>query len=108
VRKPDEEKFTKDTKGFGVEVYRDENNNILLYIAETGAIAAIPAGGAGQPAKSKEPKWLYGRVFRVRKADEKDFNDKTQKHGAEIYKDENTNYNVYMTDSGSICVFPGK
>ena len=106
VRKADEKEFTKDTRAFGVEVYKDENNNNLLFITETGAISVIPAGGAAKPANSKEPKWLYGRAFRVRKADEKDFNDKTQKHGAEIYQDENTNYRFYMTESGWICVFP--
>jgi len=108
VRKPDEKDFSKDTKAYGVEVYLDENNNNLLYISETGAIAVVQARGNTKPTGSKEPKWLFGRSFRVRKADEKDFNDKTQKHGAEIYKDENTNNLVYLTDSGWICVFQGK
>ncbi|MBI1913532.1 MAG: hypothetical protein HYS12_02070 [Planctomycetes bacterium] len=109
VRKADEKDFTKDTKAYGVEVYMDENNNNLLYITETGAIAVVPASANTKPAGSKEPKWLFGRSFRVRKADEKDFNDRTQKHGAEIYKDENTTNNlVYLTDSGWICVFQGK
>src|SRR5207249_913979 len=30
VRKADEKEFTKDTRAFGVEVYKDENNNNLL------------------------------------------------------------------------------
>jgi len=108
VRKADEKDFTKDTQAYGVEVYMDENNNNLLYITETGAIAVVPAGGASKPSSSKEPKRLFGRSFRVRAADEKDFNDKTKKHGAEIYKDENTGNLVYLTDSGWICVFQGK
>ena len=77
-----------------------------------GAAARAPGAAARppntKPSSSKEPKWQFGRSFRVRKADEKDFNEKTQKHGAEIYKDENTNNLVYMTDSGSLCVFQGK
>ena len=60
------------------------------------------------PAGSKKPEWQLGRIFSVRKADEKNFNEKTQKHGAEIYKDENTGNLVYLTDSGWICVFQSK
>src|SRR5262249_38536793 len=78
VRKADEKDFTKDTKAYGVEVYLDENTNNLLYTTETGAIAVVPASGAAKPSGSKDPKRLFGRSFRVRKADEKDFNDKTQ------------------------------
>jgi hypothetical protein len=108
VRKPDEKDFTKDTQAFGVEVYKDENNNNLLYITETGAIAVVPVSGQTKPSSSKEPSWRFGRSFRVRAAEEKDFNEKTKKHGAEIYKDENTGNLVYLTDSGWICVFQGK
>jgi hypothetical protein len=33
--------FTKDTRKFGIEVYRDENNGNLIYISETGSIAVV-------------------------------------------------------------------
>jgi len=108
VRKADEKVFGKDTKAFGVEVYKDVNANTLIYIAESGAIAVVPAGKLDQPSSSKEPKWLYGRAFRVRKADEKDFNDKTQSFGAEIYRDETAGHQVYMTEAGALVVTPGK
>src|SRR5262249_49634526 len=88
VRKADEKEFGKDTKMVGVEVYRDENTGNLIYLCETGSIAVVPGAGVTKPASSKEPKWSFGRSFRVRKADELDFTPKTQKYGAEVYKDE--------------------
>jgi hypothetical protein len=108
VRKADEKMFTKDTKTYGVEVYKDENAGTLIYVSETGAIAVVPLGGLAKPSSSKEPKWLYGRAFRVRKADEKDFNDKTQSFGAEVYKDESSGNLVYISETGALVVTPGK
>jgi hypothetical protein len=43
VRKAGEADFNKDTKKYGLEVFRDENNGNLIYISETGAIAVVPA-----------------------------------------------------------------
>jgi hypothetical protein len=42
VRKAGEADFNKDTKKYGLEVFRDENNGNLIYISETGAIAVVP------------------------------------------------------------------
>lgn len=42
VRKSNEDDFTKETKKYGIEVFRDENNGNLIYISETGAIAVVP------------------------------------------------------------------
>ncbi len=43
VRKGGEADFTKDTRKFGVEVFRDESTNNVVYISETGSIAVVPA-----------------------------------------------------------------
>jgi len=43
VRKSGEAYFTKDTRKFGVEVFRDETAQNLVYISETGSIAVVPA-----------------------------------------------------------------
>jgi hypothetical protein len=43
VRSAGERNFTKDTKKFSVEVFRDENNGNLVYVSETGSIAVVPA-----------------------------------------------------------------
>jgi hypothetical protein len=42
VRKAGEADFNKDTKKYGIEVFRDENNGNLIYISETGGIAVVP------------------------------------------------------------------
>ena len=104
VRKADEKQFSKDTRMYSVEVYKDDNANMLLYVSETGDIAVVPAAGVDKPSSSKEPKWLYGRSFRVRKANEPDFNDMTQKFGAEVYQDENTGNLVYIAETGTLAV----
>ncbi len=108
VRKADEKMFSKDTKTYGVEVYKDDNVNTLIYVCETGAIAVVPAGGLTKPGNSKEPKWLYGRAFKVRKAGEPNFTDKTQSFGAEVYKDETSGNLVYLSEKGALVVAPGK
>jgi hypothetical protein len=42
VRKSTEDNFTEKTQKIGVEVFRDENNGNLIYIAENGSIAVVP------------------------------------------------------------------
>ena len=41
VRKAGEEKFTKETKKYGVEIFQDPNVNTLVAISESGSIAAV-------------------------------------------------------------------
>jgi hypothetical protein len=41
VRKAGEVDFTNATKMIGLEVFRDENNGNLIYVAETGSIAVV-------------------------------------------------------------------
>jgi hypothetical protein len=105
VRQGDDKDFTK-AKKFGVEVYKDENANMLVYITETGSIAVVPAGTLSKPASSKEPTVQFGRSFQVRKADEPNFTDKTQRFGTEVYKDEITGNSVYISETGQIAVLP--
>jgi hypothetical protein len=42
VRKAGEPDFNKDTKKYGIEVFRDENNGNIIYITEAGDIAVVP------------------------------------------------------------------
>ena len=42
-RKSSEYDFNKDTKKFGVEVWKDEENGNIIYVSETGSIAVVPA-----------------------------------------------------------------
>ena len=43
VRKAGEADFTKETRKIGIEVFRDESTNNLVYISETGSIAVVPS-----------------------------------------------------------------
>lgn len=43
ARKSTEADFTKETKKFGVEVFKDDNNGNWIYISENGDIAVVPA-----------------------------------------------------------------
>lgn len=40
-RSSGEADFTKDTKKFGIEVFRDENNGNLIYISENGSLSVV-------------------------------------------------------------------
>ena len=40
-RKFSEFDFNKDTKKYGIEVYKDEENGNLIYVSETGSIAVV-------------------------------------------------------------------
>jgi len=104
VRKADEKEFSDKTKMYGIEIYKDENAGTLLFVSDAGSIAVVPAGNVNKPASSKDPKWAHGRSFRVRKGNEPDFNDKTQKYGAEVYDDENTGKRIYISETGAIAV----
>jgi hypothetical protein len=64
--------------------------------------------GYGQESKVKAPLWLHGMNVKARKADENDFNKDTKKYGIEVYKDENNGNLIYITETGSIAVVPGK
>jgi hypothetical protein len=108
VRKGGENDFTKDTKKYGVEVFKDENTGYFIYISETGSIAQAPAAPKPADGKTKAPTWMHGLEFRVRKAGESDFTKDTKKYGVEVFKDENTGYLVYICETGAIAVVPGK
>ena len=108
VRKAGEADFTKDTRKFGVEVFKDENTGYLVYVSETGAIAVVPGKPAPPDAKAKAPTWLHGMEFRVRKAGEAEFGTGTKKWGLEAFRDENNGNLVYISETGSITVVPAK
>ena len=41
ARRAAEKEFSKSTKKFGLEVFRDENNGNLIYIGETGDLSVV-------------------------------------------------------------------
>ena len=110
VRKPDEPKFTKETKRYNVEVYRDEANGNLVFACESGAIAVAP-GGQKLPApvaSPKEPTWSHGWNVMARKYQEKEFTERTRIFGGEVCHDENSGVVLTIDDVGFISVLPTK
>lgn len=107
VRKSNEPNFTNDTTKFGLEAFKDGNTGGLIYISETGSLAAAPAP-AQPPAsdKIKGPTALYGLTLQVRKASEKEFSPETKRIGIEVFRDENTGNLLYISETGSLATAP--
>ncbi|MFL5241325.1 MAG: hypothetical protein ACJ8FY_04395 [Gemmataceae bacterium] len=61
-----------------------------------------------QEKQVKTPQWLHGMSVKVRSAAEENFTEKTKKVGIEVFRDENNGNLIYITESGSIAVAPGK
>ena len=104
VRKFDELEFANAQK-FGIEVFKDENTGTLLYISETGSIAAVPP-----PAEVKSGQklvWLHAFTLKARPGGEADF-AKARKYGVEVFSDRHTGYLVYVNEAGNIAVLPKK
>jgi hypothetical protein len=109
-RRFNENDFTKDTKKWGVEVFRDENNGNLIYICESGAIAVVP-GKKDLKAPTpnvKEPVWMHGLNLAAREYGEKEFTEKTRVWGTEIFKDDNTGVIIHINEGGALTVVPAK
>lgn len=100
ARKVGEAEFTQKTKTFGVELFRDEASNRLLYVCESGslAFAAVPA----TLVTDKGPKWHHALEPKVRGPEQPSF-DSAKKHSLEVFKDENTGGLVYITETGAIA-----
>jgi hypothetical protein len=105
VRKAGEADFNKDTKKYGIEVFKDDNTGNLIYVCETGSVAVVPVGQ--ELAKGKDPVWKHAMELKVRKAGEADFKPETQKFGIEVFRDENNGNLIYITQTGSIAVVAG-
>jgi hypothetical protein len=110
ARKHGEKEFGKDTKKYGLEVFLDENNGNLVYIAETGAIAVVPAKFARttEAGKSKAPELKHAMDLQVRKAGQKEFEKGTPRFGVEVYSDENNGNVIYISETGELSVVSPK
>lgn len=105
VRKADEEDFTAQTRNVAVEVYSDVNSGAVVFVSETGAVAAAPA--PAEVKKSAAPVWKGAFKVRARKGGEKDF-AAAAKYGVEVFEDVGTGYLVYASETGSIAVVAKK
>ena len=104
VRKAGEADFGTSSKKYGLECFRDENNGLVVYISETGSIAAIKSGTANPATQAKAPVWLFGLELKVRKGSEAEFTDKTTKVGLECFRDENNGNLICIDETGAIAV----
>jgi len=108
VRKGGERDWeAKSTRALGFEVFRDQNNDLGVYINETGALGLSRKALKSAPDKSDSPGWLHGLDVKVRRAGEEKFTDKTQVLGIEVFRDGNTGNLVYLTEKGFYAVAPG-
>jgi len=73
-----------------------------------GALVAQQLPRVYAQTEPKGPKWQYGMGLKVRKGTEDNFNEKTQKFGVEVFRDENNGNLIYVSENGSISVVPGK
>ncbi|MCZ2344391.1 MAG: hypothetical protein LC104_21735 [Bacteroidales bacterium] len=105
VRKSGEADFSDKTKTVGVEVFRDENTGGLLYISQSGAIAAVPTPATIQSGKGVT--WKHAMELKARSGGEADF-AKANTFGIEVFQDNNTGYLVYVDDAGGIAVLVRK
>lgn len=104
-RKADEGDFTPKTRKYSVEAFLDPNAGNIVYICETGSIAASPGPGSGETGKG--PRWSHSFALKARKPGEKDF-EKATKYGVEAFVDPNTGHTIYISETGAIAVLGKK
>jgi hypothetical protein len=104
-RRYNEPNFTKDTRKFGVEIFRDENNGNLIFLAETGSIAVTPGGAAfkAPTPNVKDPQWTHGLNVKCRSVGEKEFSEKTKTYGIEVFRDDNLGASIYINEHGNLA-----
>lgn len=95
-----------NAKRFGIDVFKDGNTGGLVYVSETGSVAAGPAPAAAPPGNAvKAPRALHGLTLKVRKGGEKAF-EAARTFAVEVFEDRNTGGLVYLTETGAIAVAP--
>lgn len=100
ARKYTEADFNKDTRKFGVEIYKDGESGDGLYVSETGSLSAVPAK-AFKGGESKAPVWRHGLNLKARLAGETDW-DKAKKFGLEAFRDDVNGNLVYINENGQV------
>jgi hypothetical protein len=105
VRKPGD---SDETRTYGVDVFEDQNNDNLIYLGETGAVAVVPRRLVNRETTSgKAPVWQYGFRLTVRAA-EKKRSQGSKKYTVEVFRDANNDCLIHVTDNGNLAVVPTK
>ncbi len=108
-RKYGEAEFTDKTQRFGVEVFKDLNNGLGVYLAQGGSLALVAGLGEGKLplADSKHARFVVGLDLFCRRAGVEDW--KTAKpFSVEAFRDENNGNLIYLTEKGLLAVAAGK
>jgi hypothetical protein len=109
VRKAGDKAFAKETKVWSVEVFLDDNSGNLIYLCDSGQIAIVPGfKNAPRPKEPKAPEWLHGLDLKCRKGGQRDFDGQTKSYGVEVFRDENNGNLIYISETGSLAIVPGK
>ena len=94
---------------YGVAVFEDRNNDNLIYLSETGAIAVVPRALIGKETTSgKAPAWRYAFRLGARAGSDTKSGKATRKYAVEVYEDTNNGCLVFIGDTGNLAVVPSK
>src|SRR5262245_10725553 len=103
VRGWDEKDVSEGTRKVGLEVYRDETHDSLVYLSDTGAIAVVRGPVVPADKRDKEPRWLGRLPLRVRPGRDKDVRD-VRRSNVEVYLDRSAGQLVYVSEKGTLAV----
>ncbi len=101
VRKSTEETFSKDTKKYSIEAYKDLASGMILYVSDQKSIAL-----GSTPKKLNEgadPAFHHGLTFKVRGVMEQNFAN-AKAIGVDVSKDGNAGDLIYVSEGGQIAV----
>jgi hypothetical protein len=92
---------------YNVEVYQDDRTGALLYVAENGALAVIPAAKAVAGQKAEPPVWSHALELVARKPGDEEFGQHRTLWSMEVYLDESRGALLYVTETPQLAVLPG-
>lgn len=109
--RPGGDKDWPKARKVGLEVYQHEvtipvgetDKKAVAFqvgVTEDGFIGVAPAGALGD---KKDAQWLTGLDLLVRKGGEKEFTQRTQRYGVELFRDLRSNRLVYVCESGAFA-----
>jgi hypothetical protein len=107
VRKAGQPRFDDTTRSWSVEVFRDVNTGMLLYVSEAGTIAVVAGEALAPGTAGKQPSWLHGLDLKCRKGGQKDFDPADKGHGMEVHRDNNNGNLIYLCENATLAVVPG-
>jgi hypothetical protein len=110
VRKGGQNVWDKNTPVWGIEVYLDQNTGNLIYLCQNGMLAAVPhfqEVPAPTPV-GRAPEWLAGLDVQVHHGGQPRRLRRFLTYGVEVYRDENNGNLIWISETGSLAVVPGK